>query len=101
MDFKIIYNQVEANIVVMGEFEDSKHEVELIELLNLPEKQNLNITFLEANIIPKIVVEKLFILQEREKCTVFVLQRYLYSYLQNMGIKCKYIERKLDFEKIN
>ena len=93
MEFKIIYNQVEANIVVIGEFEDSKQEVELIELLNLPEKQNLNITFLGANVIPKIVVEKLFIMQEREKCTIFVLKRYLYSYLQNIGIKCKYIEK--------
>lgn len=100
MNFEIIYNQVEANIVVSGEFEDSKQLVELIELLNLPEKQNLNITFLEANVIPKIVVEKLFILQEQEKCTIFVLKRYLYSYLQNMGIKCKYIKKKCTLEKL-
>jgi len=99
LDFKISYNQVEANIVVMGEFEDSKQVGELIELLNLPEKQNLNITFLGANVIPKIVVEKLFILQEREKCTIFVLKRYLYSYLQNIGIKCKYIEKNYALQK--
>lgn len=99
MDFKIIYNQVEANIVVIGEFEDSKQVVELTELLNLPEKQNLNITFLGANVIPKIVVEKLFILQEREKCTIFVLKRYLYSYLQNIGIKCKYIKKNCTLKK--
>lgn len=99
LDFQIIYNQVEANIVVIGEFEDSKHEVELIEFLNLSEKQNLDITFLQANTIPRIVVEKLFILQEWDKCTVFVLQRYLYSYLQNLGIKCKYAKENWTVQK--
>jgi len=98
LDFKIIYNEVEADIVVMGEFEDSKRAVELIELLDAC-KQNLNITFLGANVISKIVVEKLFMMQEQEKCTIFVLKRYLYSYLQNIGVKCKYIEKKLALKK--
>ncbi|HEY5562840.1 MAG TPA: protein-glutamate O-methyltransferase CheR [Clostridiaceae bacterium] len=100
MDFKIIYSQEEVNIVVIGEFEDSKQAVELIELLNSPEDQNVNITFLGANVIPKIVIEKLFGLQEREKCEIFVLKRYLFSYLQNIGIQCKYIEKKLNFKKL-
>ena len=90
MNFQIIYKQVEAKIVIIGEFEETKHESELIKLLNLLEKKNINITFLQANIIPRIIVEKLFNLQELEKCTVFVLQRYLYSYLQKLGINCKY-----------
>jgi len=90
VNFQIIYKQVEAKIVVIGEFEETKHEAELIKLLNLLEKKNINITFLQANIIPRIIVEKLFNLQELEKCTVFVLQRYLYSYLQKLGINCKY-----------
>ena len=90
MNFKIIYKQVEAKIVVIGEFEETKHEEELIKLFNLLENKNINITFLQANIIPRIIVEKLFNLQELEKCTVFVLQRYLYSYLQKLGINCKY-----------
>jgi len=100
LDFKIIYSQEEVNIVVIGEFEDSKQAVELIELLNSPEDQNVNITFLGANVIPKIVIEKLFGLQEREKCEIFVLKRYLFSYLQNIGIQCKYIEKKLNFKKL-
>jgi len=90
LNFKIIYKQVEAKIVVIGEFEETKHEEELIKLFNLLENKNINITFLQANIIPRIIVEKLFNLQELEKCTVFVLQRYLYSYLQKLGINCKY-----------
>lgn len=99
MDFKIIYDKVESNIVVMGEFKDSKEVVELIELLDSKEMQSFNITFLGANIIPKIVVEKLFIMQEREKCTIFVLKRYLYSYLQNIGLKCKYIEKNFALKR--
>lgn len=99
MEFKINYNQVDANIVVMGEFENSKQVVELIEILNLPEKQIRNITFLGANVIPRIVLERLFILQEQKKCAIFVLKRYLYSYLQNIGIKCKYIEKNYTLGK--
>ncbi|MGH4050146.1 MAG: CheR family methyltransferase [Clostridium sp.] len=99
MEFEIIYNEAEADIVVMGEFEDSKQAVRLIELLDYASKQNFNITFLGANVIPKVVLEKFFMIQEQEKCTVFVLKRYLYSYLQNIGLKCRYIERKFDLRK--
>ena len=100
MKFQIAYNKLEANIVVIGEFEEPKHELELMELLNLSEKQNVNITFLQANIIPQIILEKLLILQGIRKCTVFVLQRYLFSYLQNLGIKCKYANTKWSFNKL-
>ncbi|PRR84350.1 CheR family methyltransferase [Clostridium vincentii] len=101
MEFKISYNQVDTDIVVMGEFEDSKQVIELIEILDLPKNKKINITFLGANVIPKIVLERLFILQEREKCVVFVLKRYLYSYLQNIGIKCKCIEKNCTLKKEN
>jgi len=99
LDFKIIYNGAEENIVVMGEFEEPKQGMELMEFLNLKKIQKFNITFFGANVIPKIVVEKLFSMQERESCTIFVLKRYLYSYLQNIGIKCKYIEKKYTLKK--
>ncbi|OOM10468.1 CheR family methyltransferase [Clostridium saccharobutylicum] len=100
MNFRIIYNQAEDNIVVVGEFEESKHEEQLMELLNLLQKQSFYITFLEANIVPCNIVEKLFILQEDGRCTIFVLERYLYSYLQNLGIKCKYTEAHWCFNKL-
>jgi len=99
LDFKIIYNGAEENIVVMGEFEEPKQGMELMEFLNLKKNQKFSITFFGANVIPKIVVEKLFSMQERESCTIFVLKRYLYSYLQNIGIKCKYIEKKYTLKK--
>jgi chemotaxis protein methyltransferase CheR len=100
LNFEIIYKQVEAKIVVIGEFEQTKHEIELIKLLNLLEKKHINITFLQANIIPRIIAEKLFDLQELNKCTVFVLQRYLYSYLQNLGISCKYANENWSLNKL-
>lgn len=100
MNFQIIYKQVEAKIVIIGEFEETKHEAELIKLLNLLEKKNINITFLQANIIPRIIVEKLFNLQDFGKCIVFVLQRYLYSYLQNLGINCKYANENWSLNKL-
>ena len=99
MNFQIIYKQVEAKIIVIGEFEETKHEAELIKLLNLLEKKNINITFLQANIIPRIIVEKLFNLQDFGKCTVFILQRYLYSYIQNLGINCKYANENWSLNK--
>ncbi|AGX43169.1 CheR family methyltransferase [Clostridium saccharobutylicum] len=100
MNFRIIYNQTEDNIVVVGEFEEYKHEEQLMEFLNLLQKQNFYITFLEANIVPRNIVEKLFTLQEDGRCTIFVLERYLYSYLQNLGIKCKYTEAHWCFNKL-
>lgn len=100
MNFQIIYEQEEAKIVVAGEFEEPKHEIKLMELLNLLEKQNISISFLHAKIIPKSLVEKLFILQELGKCSIFVLQRYLFSYLQNLGIKCKYANSNWVFKKL-
>jgi len=100
VNFQIIYEQVEAKIVVIGEFEETKHEAELIKLLNLLEKKDINITFLQANIIPRIIVEKLFNLQDFGKCIVFVLQRYLYSYLQNLGVNCKYANENWSLNKL-
>ncbi|MFT5871965.1 MAG: chemotaxis protein methyltransferase CheR [Clostridium sp.] len=104
MNFKIIYEQEKENIIVIGEFEELKQATELIELmelLSLQDIQNLNITFLGANVIPKNIIEKLFSMQEKEKCIIFVLKRYLYSYLQNIGIKCKYIEKNFTLKKLN
>lgn len=100
MNFQIIYKQEEAQIVVSGEFEEPKHEIELMELLNLLKKQNINISFLHAKIISKALVEKLFMLQELGKCSIYVLERYLYSYLQNLGIKCKYANSNCMFNKL-
>lgn len=91
MAFTIKYNNDEVHINIIGELEDSKQSVELINLLSTPQSKHIKITFLEANILPKNIVERLSILQYEEKCTIFVLKRYLFSYLQSLGIKCRYV----------
>lgn len=99
MAFTINYNNDEVHINVIGELEDSTRSVELINLLSVHQSKHINITFLEANIIPKNIVERLSILQYEEKCTVLVLKRYLFSYLQSLGIKCRYITEKFTLSK--
>ncbi len=99
MSFTINYNNDEVNINVIGELEDFTQSVELINQISIHKSKHINITFLEANIIPKNIVERLSILQYEEKCTVLVLKRYLFSYLQSLGIKCRYVTEKFTLAK--
>lgn len=100
MAFTIEYNHDEVNINIIGELEDPKQAVELINLFNISQSKHIKITFLEANILPKNVVERLSILQYEEKCTIFVLKRYLFSYLQSLGIKCRYLTKNFTLAEI-
>ncbi|MFT8313136.1 MAG: protein-glutamate O-methyltransferase CheR [Clostridium sp.] len=99
MTIRTICKQDKIYLTIIGELEDSKQIAELVESLSISETKNFNVTFLGANIIPKSIIEKLFILQEHKKCNIFVLKRYLFSYLQYLGIKCNYITEKLAFKK--
>lgn len=101
MTIRTICKQDKIYITVIGELDDSGQISELIEDLSISENKNFNVTFLGANIIPGSIIEKLFILQEHKKCNVFVLKRYLFSYLQCLGIKCSYITENLTFKKLN
>lgn len=100
MAFTIEYNHDEVNINIIGELEDPKQSVELINLFNISQSKHIKIKFLEANILPKNVVERLSILQYEEKCTIFVLKRYLFSYLQSLGIKCRYLTKNFTLAEI-
>lgn len=86
-------------LTVIGDLEDAKQICELVEFLNISENKNFNVTFLGTNVIPRNIIEKLFILQEHKKCKIFVLKRYLFSYLQYLGIKCSYITKNLTIKK--
>lgn len=90
MTVKITYNNEETYITVTGELEDPKQVLELTEFLRMSENKNINIVFLGANTLPKSIVEELFRLQQQERGVVFVLKRYLFSYLQTLGIRCRY-----------
>ncbi|WP_322597241.1 protein-glutamate O-methyltransferase CheR [Acetivibrio straminisolvens] len=82
------------HISVMGEL-DSKAETDrLLECINENRGYEIHITFLDANIVTREIVEKIIKLQERNKCKVFVLKAYLYSYFLSLGIKCFFVKKK-------
>lgn len=54
----------------------------------------LHITFIDTRIVSSKVVEALAQLNNNKQCKVYVLHRYLYSYLYNLSIGCVYIEPK-------
>lgn len=100
MAFTIKYNHEELHINVIGELEDSKQASELIKFLGISKNKHIKITFLEANVLPKNIVERLSILQYAEGVTIFVLKRYLFSYLQSLGIKCRYVTENFTLAKL-
>ncbi len=108
MTVKFTYNNEETYITVTGELEDPKQILELTEFLSTSKSKYINIVFLGANTLPKSILEELFSLQQQERVEVFVLKRYLFSYLQTLGIKCRYtmesfaskeLKQNLSFEK--
>lgn len=90
MSIKINYNNEAIDITVFDELDDSKQRDELAQELTLCGKQHIYITFLDINIIPKKIVEKIFFLQEDGNCTISTNRRYLFSYLHSLGISCRY-----------
>lgn len=90
MSFNINYNDEVTDITIFGQLIDQNQREELIKVLDLYKNQNLHITFLDIYIIPRKIVEKLFLLQQGEKCTISTSKRYLYSYLYSLGIRCRY-----------
>lgn len=91
MNLQIKYNSGETHITVLGELEDYKQVVEIEKLLNNEKNNHVYITFLEVNVLHKDIIEKIFILQQEEKCTVSTNRRYLFSYFYSLGIKSKLV----------
>jgi len=92
-------NNNKIYITVIGELENNNEIDELEDVISTLENKKFHITFLGANVIPKNIIERITILQEDNKCNIFVLKRYLFSYLQCLGIKCSYITETLAFKK--
>jgi len=68
------------HISVMGEL-DSKADVDrLLESIDENCDCEIHLTFLDANVVPREIVEKIVKLKEHNKCKIFVLKAYLYSY---------------------
>jgi len=76
------------HISVMGEL-DSKADVDrLLESIDENCDCEIHLTFLDANVVPREIVEKIVKLKEHNKCKIFVLKAYLYSYFLSLGISC-------------
>lgn len=99
MSFKVNYYDEATYITVFDELNDSKQKEELIKLLTLRGNKHIHVKFLDINIIPQKIVEKIFLLQEEEGCTISTDKRYLFSYLYSLGIKCSYIFEGCSFKR--
>lgn len=83
-----------VSIWCTGEVESRKDAESLLSLLGDTHAVRLSITFLDANILPADVIERLDALQKSRKCKIYVLKRYLYSYLHSLGVKCEHVAKK-------
>ncbi len=88
-----IYDDTEGirHIAVNGEVYYQDEVNELLGLLCKQSAKGLTITFFEANMLHKDIVERLYQIAERTYCKVYVFRMYLYIYLHKVGIKCEYI----------
>lgn len=84
------------HIKVSGELYEKEEIRQLIEILNAIEDGELQITFVDASILPVQVIQKLIIIQKLRKCNVYVVKPYLYSYMYKLGIQCRLINKKAD-----
>ncbi|KMT23281.1 CheR family methyltransferase [Clostridium cylindrosporum] len=81
-------------ISVLGNI-SSKEDIEyLSSLLLKSDNLEMQITFLSAAMLPSQIVENLIWVQKNKKCKIYVLRRYLYSYLYSLGVNCLYIKSK-------
>jgi chemotaxis protein methyltransferase CheR len=58
------------------------------------ERKEINISFLQADILPQLLVERLYLAQREKLCNITVYKRYLYSYLYTLGIQSRFIVPK-------
>jgi len=84
------------HIKVSGELYEKEEITQLIEILNAIEDGELQITFVDASILPVQVIQKLIIIQKLRRCNVYVVKPYLYSYMYKLGIQCRLINKKAD-----
>ncbi|HEY9059740.1 MAG TPA: protein-glutamate O-methyltransferase CheR [Pseudobacteroides sp.] len=103
MDLNIHYiqNSYIKNISVIGEIETKEDTERLLRELEASNILEFNITFIGANTLNTRIVEKISYLRKILKCKIYVLKRFLYLYLQDLGIKCEYVLKKSLHAKLN
>lgn len=94
LNIHFVENSNTKNISVIGEVETKEEAEKLLKELEDTKLPTFNITFFGANVLSVNIVEKIDSLIKTSRCKVYVLMRYLYLYLQNLGIKCEYVSKK-------
>lgn len=87
-------NEQVMHISVMGELDSRAEADQLLECIYENCIYEIHITFLDANIVTYDIVERIIKLQENNKCKIFVLKAYLYSYFLSLGVKCFFVKKK-------
>lgn len=91
MQFNVYYEKGnKKHIAVWSPLHSQNGVQELLEALDIGSSSELCVTFINMNMLPLEVVEKLYLLQRSGNLKVQVLKRYLYSYLNSIGIECRY-----------
>ncbi|WP_051569180.1 CheR family methyltransferase [Alkaliphilus transvaalensis] len=78
---------------IAGEVETDEETAILLKYINDCLEERFNIVFLDANIVNKIIIDRLYMLQEYHQSEIHVNKQYLYAYLHKLGILCKYVNR--------
>lgn len=91
MQFNVYYEKGnKKHIAVWSPLHSQNGVRELLEALDIGSSSELCVTFINMNMLPLEIVEKLYFLQRSENVKIQVLKRYLYSYLNSIGIECRY-----------
>lgn len=102
MEIKIEHkNETVISIYAIGEMDSSEDSIKLKQALEEAGTREINITFFHANLLDVKVVDILARLQQNDKCKVYVVRRYLHSYLYSLGIQCRYMIKKSEFKTIS
>ncbi|MCX7920887.1 MAG: protein-glutamate O-methyltransferase CheR [Clostridia bacterium] len=89
------------HISVSGDIESDSDVKEFLASINEGSTPEIHITFINSSLVCADIVERLIRLQREKICKVYVLKRYLFTYLDELGVKCTYIAKKSFDNKVH
>lgn len=102
MSFSVTYSKNGIRYIpIIGELERAAELQNFLNILNEKSDIKTRITFLDAYILNDKAIEGLLSIKDSEKCKIYVLKSYLYSYMYKFGIKCQYVHTKFDNDILN
>ncbi|WHH60314.1 protein-glutamate O-methyltransferase CheR [Petroclostridium sp. X23] len=82
------------HVFVSGDLYNIEDEQYFIFVLKQKDDMELHVTFSDAGILSKNIVNILMSMQKYKKIKIFVVKRFLFSYLSKLDIQCQYIREK-------